>query len=214
MLLALPASDVDDFLSLVGEFDALYKREYAGVDKDVALSVQEVSASTYNKVVPSDLMDNIVHAIVACPNGVATYLTDFPGTVESSSNMASVNLKDGHLEVYFLVRSSSESRKQMVASSIESVFALIGAKVDLRGSYNGWQPNKNSYVLNVMQDVYMRDFGKAPEIKVIHAGLECGILQGTLPDTEMISFGPTIQSPHSPDERVHIGSVQKHGTSW
>ena len=109
----------------------------------------------------------------------------------------------------FLVRSSSESRKDMVASSIESVFALIGARVELQAPYNGWQPDAHSHILEVMKRVMKETIGAEPPIKVIHAGLECGILQGAMPGTQMISFGPTIVGPHSPAEKVNIKSVEK-----
>lgn len=136
-------------------------------------------------------------------------LHDFPDTVESSSNLAYLRLGNGELDVKFLTRSSSDSRKMMVASSIESAFALIGAKVEMSASYSGWQPNAESYVMDVMRDTYTKMFGEAPGVKVMHAGLECGILQGVMPDMDMISFGPEIRHPHSPDEKVNIPSVER-----
>lgn len=136
-------------------------------------------------------------------------LSDFPGTVESSSNLAIVKTSGELIEVKILVRSSSESRKASVCSSLESVFSLAGAKVEYGGAYNGWQPNINSPILGVMQETYTSLFGKKPAVKVMHAGLECGIIQGAYPEMDMISIGPDLEHPHSPDERVSIPSVQR-----
>jgi dipeptidase D len=136
-------------------------------------------------------------------------LSDFPGTVETSSNLASVKKSNELIEIKILTRSSSESRKEEICSSLESVFALAGAKVEYGGAYGGWQPNIKSEILAIMQKVYEKKFGKTPNVKVMHAGLECGIIQGAYPDMDMISFGPDLEHPHSPDERVNIASVQK-----
>ena len=136
-------------------------------------------------------------------------LADFPGTVETSTNLASVKKSDQLIEIKILTRSSSESRKEQICSSLESVFALAGAKVEYGSSYGGWQPNIKSEILGVMQRVYEQKFGRTPNVKVMHAGLECGIIQTVYPDMDMISFGPDLQYPHSPDERVSISSVQK-----
>lgn len=207
VLVTLPADEVSEFEALVAEFEALYNKEYKGIENRIELRCEKASAQP-STVVPEELTDNIIHAVEACQNGVITYLTDFPDTVESSSNLASVQLKDGLFKATFLTRSSSESRKEMVASSIESAFTLIGARVEFDASYNGWQPDAHSHVLEVMRKVATQVFGREPAVKVMHAGLECGILQGVMPDTEMISFGPTILHPHSPDEKVEIATVE------
>lgn len=136
-------------------------------------------------------------------------LTSFPGIVESSTNMARVSLKDGLFFAYFLVRSSLESRKYDVASAIESAFSLAGAKVSFSSSYNGWAPNASSPILKTLKQAFEQELGHTPEVKVIHAGLECGIIQGVMPDMDMISIGPDIRHPHSPDEKVHIASVER-----
>ena len=160
-------------------------------------------------LIPEEIQDDLINAIAGCQNGVISMLHDFPGTIESSSNLAIVKTSDELIEVKILVRSSSESRRDSVCSSLESVFALAGAKVEESGHYNGWQPNINSPILNLMKSTYLDLFGKEPEVKVMHAGLECGIIQGAYPDMDMVSIGPDLEYPHSPDERVNIHSVQK-----
>ena len=107
------------------------------------------------------------------------------------------------------MRSSVDSAKEELGSRTKAVFELAGAKVKFSGAYPGWKPNMDSAILKTMQEVYNKNFGKIPEIKAIHAGLECGILGGNYPHWDMISFGPTIRFPHSPDEKVNIATVQK-----
>jgi dipeptidase D len=130
------------------------------------------------------------------------------GLVETSNNLAIVRCIKGKFEAHNLTRSSVDSSKLATAWKIEAIFHLIDAKVTLTGSYPGWKPNMESPILKTMSGVYKKKFGKTPEIKAIHAGLECGLLGGVYPKLDMISFGPTIRFPHSPDEKVNIPSVQ------
>ena len=129
------------------------------------------------------------------------------GLVETSNNLAIVKCKDGKFEAYNLTRSSVDSAKVATAWKIAAVFHLINAEVKLEGGYPGWKPNMNSPILKTMSKVYNDMYGKIPEIKAIHAGLECGLIGGVYPNLDMISFGPTIRYPHSPDEKVNIASV-------
>jgi dipeptidase D len=131
------------------------------------------------------------------------------GLVETSSNLAIVKVKDGDFIAHNLTRSSVDSAKDATAWKIAAVFHLIDARVELTGAYPGWKPNMESSILRVCQEVYHKTFGKTPEIKAIHAGLECGLLGGVYPNLDMISFGPTIRFPHSPDEKVEIKTVKK-----
>ena len=132
-----------------------------------------------------------------------------PGLVETSNNLAIVKSSNGMIEINCLLRSSVDSAKDILATAISSVFELAGAEVSLTGGYPGWKPNVDSDILKTMKSVYNNLYGKEPEVKAIHAGLECGILGGNYPDWDMISCGPTIRSPHSPDERVEISTVEK-----
>jgi dipeptidase D len=151
----------------------------------------------------------IIRAIYACPNGVQRMSQAMKGLVETSNNLAIVRCADGKFEAHNLTRSSVDSAKEATAWKIAAVFHLIDANVTLKGSYPGWKPNMQSHILNTMSSVYKDMYGKTPEIKAIHAGLECGILGGVYPKLDMISFGPTIRYPHSPDEKVNIESVCK-----
>ena len=161
-------------------------------------------------LIPAEVQDDLINAVEGCPNGVISYLADFPGVVESSLNLALVKSSEGVVEVKLLIRSSSESRKSWVCSSVESVFMLAGAKVEFGGEYPGWQPNANSELLNTMEKVYLEKYGKRPSVIVIHAGLECGIIQSNVAQKlDTVSFGPTITGAHSPDEAVKIDAVEK-----
>lgn len=207
-VLTLPKESYQDLEELVAEYEALYIQENKGIEDGIKMSVEKVSEMP-KSVVPMEIADNVIQAVEAVQNGAITYLAEFPDTVEASSNLAAINLAEGKLEVTFLTRSSSESRKMMVASSIESAFVLIGAEVEFDAAYNGWQPDAHSHILEVMSGVFEEENGTKPPVKVMHAGLECGILQGVMPNTQMISFGPTIRFPHSPDEKINIQSVAK-----
>ena len=131
------------------------------------------------------------------------------GLVETSNNLAMVKSGNGVITIECLLRSSVDSARDDLEIMIKSVFDLAGAVSVFDGAYPGWKPNQDSPILKTMQALYTRQFGKVPEITAIHAGLECGILGGTYPGLDMISFGPTIRYPHSPDEKVNIPSVAK-----
>ena len=158
---------------------------------------------------PEDVQDFLIHAITLCPHGVYRFIPQMPDIVETSNNLAIIETKEGKVSVICLTRSNVESRKEELASVIQSAFALAGAQVEFSGAYPGWQPNFKSNLLKTMKSVYEQEFGASPRIVTIHAGLECGIIGANYPNMEMISFGPTIEHPHSPDERVNIATVQK-----
>ena len=132
-----------------------------------------------------------------------------PGFVETSNNMAIIQQDAKTIKIHSLMRSSIDSEKYELAESMRAIVELAGGKCSFSGGYSGWQLDMNSPILKVSKDVYKKLYGKEPEVTGIHAGLECGILGATYPEWDMISFGPTIFSPHSPDERVNIESVDK-----
>jgi Di- and tripeptidases len=130
------------------------------------------------------------------------------GITETSSNLAIVQSTGKKIELASLQRSLSNEDKDKLGAEMCKVFEAAGAKANSSGSYPGWKPNPDSPILKEMKEVYKNKFGKVPEVKVIHAGLECGILGATYPNWDMISFGPTIRNPHSPDEMVNIETVK------
>jgi dipeptidase D len=185
----------------------VYKKELSVTEPNFSFTC--APAELPLSVIDKDTQYMLINAIYACPNGVIRLSDAMPGLVETSTNLASVKMKDGKIVISCLLRSSVDSSKDDLADMMGSVFELAGAECKFVGGYPGWKPNPDSAILTTMQGVYQAHFGKIPEIKAIHAGLECGILGGAYPHWDMISFGPTMRFPHSPDEKVHIESVGK-----
>ncbi len=198
---------VSDFEKLVKEYDSMYKDEYGDNEPDISLSCKETGKPS--GFVPADEQYGIIRAVYGCLHGVLRMSTSMEGLVETSNNLAVVNVGKGKFEALSLTRSSVDTAKDATAWKIAAIFQLMGAEIGLSGSYPGWKPNMKSPILKTMQEVYDKMFGKIPEIKAIHAGLECGIIAGAYPHLDMISFGPTIRYPHSPDEKVNIETVRK-----
>jgi dipeptidase D len=191
----------------VANYHKLYRDEFAETEPDLSFSCKKTEIPS--KMVPAQEQFKFIRAIFACPNGVQRMSQSMKGLVETSNNLAIARVKDGLFEAYNLTRSSVDSAKEATAWKIAAVFQLIDAEVTLSGEYPGWKPDMDSPILKVCQDIYNKNFGKIPEIKAIHAGLECGLLGGVYPNFDMISFGPTIRFPHSPDEKVKIDTVKK-----
>ena len=167
-----------------------------------------------NDVVPAKVMDlgvqeGLLRAIYAAHNGVYRMSADMEDLVETSNNIARVIVKDGHISIQNLTRSSVETSKMDLANALRSAYELFGCEVEFGGSYPGWTPNVNSEILEVLTSIYERQNGQQPKVVACHAGLECGILGTNYPNMDMISFGPTIHGAHSPDERASITSSQK-----
>lgn len=206
-IVAVPERYTEKFLAGVAEYEAIYKAELSAVEPDLALFAEPTDAPKY--VFKNKGQKNLINAIYACPNGVTRMSDAVPGLVETSSNLARVVSENGVVTIQALLRSSVNSAKDDLGQAYVSTFVLAGGKVKLQGEYPGWKPNMDSPILKTMQEVYNKKFGKIPEIKAIHAGLECGLLGAVYPHWDMISFGPTIRFPHSPDEKVKIDTVVK-----
>jgi len=196
----------DAFAKFVKDFEAIVKKELATTDPGLTISIE--STTLPEKVMDTASQKKFVNAVYACPNGVWEMSADMIGLVETSNNVAIVKVENGIAQVETLQRSSVESQKEDVAHAITSAFDLAGAEIERTGSYPGWKPNVNSDILKVMKSVYKNMYGAEPKLQAVHAGLECGLLGSVYPNWDMISFGPTIRSPHSPDEKVNIKSVE------
>ncbi len=203
----VPASEKEGFLAAVKEYDSTFKNELGSVETGLSFTAEP--ADIPGEIMDKATQDKLIRIVYGAPNGVIRMSADMPGVVETSSNLAVVKSGNGEIDVLCLIRSSVDTAKESLALSIQSVMELAGAEVILSGSYPGWKPDVDSPILGTMKKVYERDFGKVPEVKVIHAGLECGIIGDAYPGLDMISFGPTIRFPHSPDEKVLISSVKK-----
>jgi len=206
-ILLVPEIKTAEFETFVKEYEEIYKGEFSDTEPDLKFEYEKVA-------VPSKVMNQadqykIIRAVFVCPNGVVRMSQAMKGLVETSNNLAIVSCKGGSFVAHSLCRSSVDSAKEATAWKIAAVFHLINADVKLTGGYPGWKPNMKSPILKTMSSVYNELFGKIPDIKAIHAGLECGLISGVYSKLDMISFGPTIRYPHSPDEKVNIESVVK-----
>lgn len=206
-VITIPEESYQDVQDLVDRYEDLWLREYDGVETDLHFTAEEVECPKME--MPEDVQDFLIHAITLCPHGVYRVIPEMPDIVETSNNLAIIETKENTVKVICLARSSVESRKEELASVIQSAFSLAGAEVKFDGAYPGWKPNFKSGLLKTMKETYEKEFGSEPRIVTIHAGLECGIIGSKYEGMEMISFGPTIEHPHSPDERVNIATVQK-----
>lgn len=200
-------ADIDDLPTYIKEYGEQLNQEYAPIESNIQLLLDEVELPAM--VMPEEIQDNMIDMLLACQNGVMRMIPTVPDTVETSSNLAIVTLGEGKAEVRILARSSSDTMKDFLADSLTACFNMAGMKVTLSGGYSGWQPNVDSPILHAMTKSYEAQFGVAPKVKVIHAGLECGIIGAAEPRLDMVSFGPTVRHPHTPDEKVNIASVER-----
>ena len=197
-VLAIPAENEEELLGLVKYCEDLFNEEFSAIETPISFTAERVELPAGE--VPEEIQDNLIDAIFACQNGVTRMIPTVPDTVETSSNLAIITIGGGKAEIKILARSSSDSMKEYLTTSLESCFSMAGMKVEMTGGYSGWQPNVESPILHAMKESYKQQFGVEPAVKVIHAGLECGIIGAIIPGLDMISFGPTLRSPHSPDD--------------
>jgi dipeptidase D len=203
----IPAKREETFLSLMANHIPAIKKELSVTEPD--LTIQCTKTEMPSRVMNPALQQKVVASVYCCPNGTIRMSDGIPGLVETSTNLAIVRTDEKQVNIHCLLRSSVESAKENLADSMKAFFEIVGSQVEFTGSYPGWKPNMDSPILRSMKMVYKKMYNREPEIKAVHAGLECGIIGGVFPHLDMISFGPTIRHPHSPDEKVHIESVQK-----
>jgi dipeptidase D len=206
-VLMVPDLNEQAFLEAIASHLSMFRNELKATEPDLVLMAEKTSKP--EKIINPSGQVRIIKSVYGCPNGAIRMSDGVPGLVETSNNLAVVQTEAGNAKVLCLMRSSVDSAKEDVGQMIRSVFELAGASVELAGGYPGWKPNPDSPILKTMSTLYQKKYGKVPEIKAIHAGLECGLIGGIYPAMDMISCGPTIRFPHSPDEKVHIESVGK-----
>lgn len=206
-VVTIPATEKEKYAGCFAKFTDAIKAELSVTEPGLSITYEE--AAMPDGLMDTDTQNRMLRAVYGCPNGVIRMSDAMEGLVETSTNLSIVKSDNGVVKVICLLRSSVNSAKEDLTHMMRSIFELAGAKVEFDGEYPGWKPNPDSAILKAMQSVYNNRFGKIPEIKAIHAGLECGLLGAVYPDWDMISFGPTIRYPHSPDEKVNIASVEK-----
>ena len=200
-------SDTTAFEAAVAAHEKVVIAEYDGIEDSVSITATPTELPT--EIIPSEVATALAKAVVGAPNGVVKMSIAMEGLVQTSSNLARVVSNGECVKLQCLLRSSVNSEKHALGEAIKGVFELAGATVELSGDYDGWKPNMASPILKAMTESYEALYGRQPAITAIHAGLECGIIGGVYPNLDMISFGPTICYPHSPDEKVEIASVAK-----
>lgn len=204
---AATKGDIQNIAKDVVKFDQTMKAELGKIEP--ALSVAISAPEAIKTVIDLDTQTRLINSVLASPNGVVRMSDSMEGLVETSINLAIVKTEGDKIYIHSLMRSSVDSARAALAQSIAAVFELAGARIEFAGGYPGWKPNMDSAILKTMMQTYNELYGREPEIKAIHAGLECGLLGGIYPSWDMISMGPTIRYPHSPDEKVKIETVQK-----
>ncbi len=208
VVLTIPAENYDDLAELVDYCRETFTKEYRGVEENLSLFIEKIELPEGE--MPEEIQDNVVNALVACHDGVLRNIPSIPSVVETSSNLGIVRIGGGEVSILILARSSNETMMEYIQEMQEACMSMAGMKVTYDGQYGAWQPNFDSPITAKMVEVYNRLYPETPaRVEVCHAGLECSIIGGVYPKMDLVSFGPTLRSPHTPDERCNIPSVEK-----
>ena len=205
VVLTLPKENVEALKEMAADYQTMYADQYKTIESGIEIIVEEVE--TPKKEVPVEIQDNLINAIYGCHNGVIRMIPSYPSVVETSSNLAIINIEGGQASIQILARSSREDMKEYIVNTLESCFNMAGMKVETAGSYGGWDPNPDSEILHLLLKVYKELNGEDGIIQVDHAGLECSVILGKYPHLDVVSLGPTMKSPHTTTERALIKTV-------
>ena len=204
-VLALPADHVEGLKKLVADYKATFESEYHGIESGIQFFAE--TTETPKTLVPSEIQDNLLDAIYACHNGVLRMIPAYPNVVETSSNLAIIDIAEGKAAIKILARSSRESMKEYIAYTLQSSFNMAGMKVQFSGCYGGWDPNPDSEILKLLEKEYRELFHEDAIEQVDHAGLECSVILSKYPHLDVVSLGPTLRSPHTTNERCYIPTI-------
>lgn len=205
----LPREKKSDLKKLVNEYNGIFKDEYKMIDPKISLSMEESGFNIPDRMFTSQLHNRFLNLLYSIPHGVLAMSHAIPGLVETSTNLAIISRKDDEIAILTSQRSSVASELTEIHDMVLACGYQAGASVKSGGGYPAWKPNPESPLLKRAEKVYQKLYSKAPEVKAIHAGLECGIIGDKFAGMDMISFGPTIVGAHSPDEKVQISTVEK-----
>lgn len=206
-LLLVPAQQADALADALAHASAPLKAELAAIDSKLEFSLTQ--AALPRRCLSHQAQRRLLDGLLACPNGVIRMSDAIAGVVETSTNLGVITTQEDAIELLCLIRSLNETGRQQVEQMTRAVANLAGADCRFSGHYPGWTPNPASPIMRLLRDTHKELFASEPKIMVIHAGLECGLFQPAYPHWDMVSFGPTIQGAHSPDERVHIPAVHR-----
>ncbi len=208
-LVFVPKDKVRKAQAIAKKFDETIGAELASVDPDLSITLERETGDLERQVIKKDRAQGIIKALIALPHGVTKMSADIPGLVETSTNVAVISTAKGKVVLETSQRSSVASEIDEIAQTVATILELSGAKVVQDSGYPGWKPNLDSPILKIAKSTYQQLYGKQPGVQAVHAGLECGIIGEKYPGMDMISFGPTLEGVHSPDEKMHIDTVQK-----
>lgn len=206
--MVVPSADTEGFRgTLQSSFEAI-RLEFKAVEKEMELKVELLSGGAH-QVCEADSQRRLINLLFGLPHGVLAMSQEIPELVETSNNVATVRCGEESATIGLSSRSSVGSALKATRDMLKAMAEMVGAEIDQPEGYPGWIPNLDSPILQVVKETYKDLFGEDAEVKAIHAGLECGLIGERFPGMDMVSFGPELRHPHSPEERVHIGSVQK-----
>lgn len=206
MFISFTAGNPEAIVTAITEYSKTLKNEMGDLETNMSVKVVEENAVPEN-VFTKDFSDRLLGILFSLPHGVIKMSRKIPGLVETSTNLASVVLKDGNIEIVTSQRSSVMSENDEIADKVRTIMEAGGANVHFESRYPSWEPDPDSNILKLFKKVYKREEGKDAEVKAIHAGLECGVIGDKLENMEMISFGPDMEDVHTPDERMKVSSV-------
>jgi dipeptidase D len=209
-LVFIPKEKVRKATAIAKKFSEMIAAEFATVDPDLFIELERPPKADPRNVIKKDEQKRILQAILALPHGVTKMSADIPGLVETSTNVAVIQTTKNKIVMETSQRSSVASEIEEIVQTVSSIFELSGAKVEQDAGYPGWKPNMASPILEIAKSTYEQLYGVEPAVKAVHAGLECGIIGEKYPGMDMVSFGPTLEGVHSPDEKIHIDSVEKY----
>jgi dipeptidase D len=208
-MIYIPVKKLNDASAVVSQYNSIIKDELTSAESELAVILEEVKGKAKGKVLKKGLQKKILLTVSAFPHGVVKMSADIPGLVETSTNVAIIATDVSGVTLTTSQRSSVASEIDEIVHSVASLFRLGDASVEITDGYPGWKPKMDSAILKIAKTTYQSLYNKKPDVKAIHAGLECGIIGEKYPGMDMISFGPTLEGVHSPDEKIHIDTVDK-----
>ncbi|RHW76391.1 aminoacyl-histidine dipeptidase [Colwellia sp. RSH04] len=204
----VPTSNVEALKAALAKYLTTIQTNLGSVETDIDMLL--ISPEDFDQCWTKATQAAILRALNACPNGVIRMSDDIEGIVETSLNLGVMRTRGKKFNALVLIRSLHDDGRLETVRTVQSVFELAGANVDFSGAYPGWKPDTDSAIMKTVRDTYESLFNKVPEVMVIHAGLECGLFKTAYPTWDMVSIGPTIKFPHSPDEKVEIATVAQY----
>jgi dipeptidase D len=207
-VVAVPAAKADALKALTQHYLAILKNELVAKEKNITILLDPVTSPS--QAMTANCQARFIALLNGTPNGVIRMSDEVKGVVETSLNVGVVTTSEKEAEIICLIRSLIDSGKDYVVGMLNALGQLANAQTEAKGAYPGWQPDANSPVMQLVRETYQKLFNSTPNIMVIHAGLECGLFKKPYPHMDMVSIGPTITGPHSPDEQVHIASVGQY----